>query len=104
MPAREPNRGATEGRAEAVRRESLRIAGARVATEAESEVFNPYNGALVGTVARASVQDVRRAIEIARAFRARLTRYERYRICYRTAEALRTRTEEIGRASCRERV
>src|SRR5438477_4220576 len=96
MPTREPNRGATEGRAGAVRRESLRIAGARVATEAESEVFNPYNGALVGTVARASVQDVRRAIEIARAFRARLTRYERYRICYRTAEALRTRTEEIA--------
>src|SRR5213082_2368503 len=96
MPTREPNRGATEGRAGAVRRESLRIAGARVATEAESEVFNPYNGALVGTVARASVQDVRRAIEIARAFRARLTRYERYRICYRTAEALRARTEEIA--------
>src|SRR5437764_1255866 len=96
MPTREPNRGATEGRAEGVRRESLRIAGARVATEAESEVFNPYNGALVGTVARASVQDVRRAIEIARAFRARLTRYERYRICYRTAEALRARTEEIA--------
>jgi len=96
MPTREPNRGATEGRAEGVRRESLRIAGARVATEAESEVFNPYNGALVGTVARASVQDVRRAIEIARAFRPRLTRYERYRICQQTAETLRARAEEIA--------
>src|SRR5437763_16004260 len=95
MPTREPNRGATEGRAEGVRRESLRIAGARVATEAESEVFNPYNGALVGRVAGASVQDVRRALESPGAFRARRTRYARYRICDRAAEALRARTEHI---------
>ena len=96
MPAREPNRGATEGRAEAVRRESLRIAGARVATERSSDVFNPYTRAVVGTVAVAAVAEVRRAIEIAKAFRSRLTRYERYRICYQTAEALRARTEEIA--------
>ncbi len=52
--------------------------------------------ALVGTVARASLADVRRAIAVAHAFRSRLTRYERYRICYRTAELLRARTEEIA--------
>jgi phosphonoacetaldehyde dehydrogenase len=79
-----------------VRRESLRIGGARVATERSCEVFNPYTRALVGTVARASVADVRRAIGLARAFRPRLTRYERYRICYQTAEALRERMEEIA--------
>ena len=79
-----------------VRRESLRIGGAHVATERGSEVFNPYTRALVGTVAMASVADVRRAIGIARAFRSPLTRYERYRICYQTAEALRSRTEEIA--------
>ena len=79
-----------------VRRESLRIAGAHVATERSSEVHNPYTGALVGTVATASVADVRRAIGVARAFRSSLTRYERYRICYQTAEALRSRTEEIA--------
>jgi phosphonoacetaldehyde dehydrogenase len=80
----------------AVRRESLRIAGARIATERVSEVFNPYTRAVVGTVARATVSDVRRAIAIARRFRSALTRYERYRICYQTAEALRARTEEIA--------
>jgi aldehyde dehydrogenase (NAD+) len=79
-----------------VRRECLRIAGAHVATERASEVRNPYTGALVGTVATASVADVRRAISVARAFRSSLTRYERYRICYQTAEALRSRTEEIA--------
>src|SRR6202163_3659835 len=83
-------------RNDGVRRESLRIGGARVATERRSEVFNPYTRALVGTVAKASVAEVRRAIGIAKAFRSRLTRYERYRICYQTAEALRARTEEIA--------
>src|SRR5256885_8014150 len=81
---------------EPVRRESLRIGGARVATERSGEVFNPYTRALVGTVASASVAEVRRAIGIARAFRPRLTRYERYSVCYRTAEALRARTDEIA--------
>jgi aldehyde dehydrogenase (NAD+) len=78
------------------RRETLRIAGARVATERSSEVFNPYTRTLVGTVATASVADVRRAIGVARGFRSPLTRYERYRICYQAAEALRSRTEEIA--------
>src|SRR5467141_4234816 len=83
-------------RTDGVRRESLRIGGARIATERSGEVFNPYTRALVGTVASASVAEVRRAIGIAKAFRSRLTRYERYRICHQTAEALRSRTEEIA--------
>src|SRR6202521_2773386 len=87
-----PNSSRNDG----VRRESLRIGGARVATERSSEVFNPYTRALVGTVAVAAVAEVRRAIGVAKAFRSRLTRYERYRICCQTAEALRARTEEIA--------
>jgi aldehyde dehydrogenase (NAD+) len=42
------------------------------------------------------VDDVRRAVSAGKAFRSRLTRYERYRICYQTAETLRARAEEIG--------
>src|ERR1700674_2273018 len=87
-----PNSSRNDG----VRRESLRIGGARVATERSSEVFNPYTRALVGTVAVAAVAEVRRAIGVAKAFRSRLTRYERYRICCQTAEALRARSEEIA--------
>jgi len=88
--------GAEPARAASVRREGLRIDGTRVDTEHTSEVFNPYTGELVGTVGCASVADVRRAIAAAKAYRPKLTRYERYRICYRTAEALRARTEEIA--------
>ena len=76
-----PGRAAEAPRPDAVRRESLRIAGARIASERASEVFNPYTRALVGTVARASVADVDRAIALGKGFRPRLTRYERYRIC-----------------------
>ena len=96
MPDSNPGRTTGISRNDGVRRESLRIGGARVATERSGEVFNPYTRALVGTVAVAAVAEVRRAIEIAKAFRSRLTRYERYRICYQTAEALRARTEEIA--------
>src|SRR6201998_4338620 len=96
MPSSDPKRAPGVSRHDGVRREGLRIGGARVATEHSSEVYNPYTRALVGTVARASVADVRRAIGIARSFRSPLTRYQRYRICYQTAEALRARTEEIA--------
>jgi putative phosphonoacetaldehyde dehydrogenase len=95
--AADPPRGAElAGRAAAVRREGLRIGGAQVTTDRSSDVFNPYTRALVGTVARASVTEVRRAIGLAKAFRSPLTRYERYRICYETAQALRARSEEIA--------
>ncbi|MGP8034465.1 MAG: aldehyde dehydrogenase family protein, partial [Steroidobacteraceae bacterium] len=78
------------------RNETLRIGGERIATARTGEVFNPYTRQAIGTVAMASPEDVRRAIGVARAFRSTLTRYERYRICYRTAELLRARTEEIA--------
>ncbi|HLY52838.1 MAG TPA: aldehyde dehydrogenase family protein, partial [Steroidobacteraceae bacterium] len=76
--------------------EWLRIAGERVATRRSSEVFNPYTRSAIATVAMASVDDVRRAIAVAKVFRSPLTRYDRYRICYRTAELLRARSAEIA--------
>jgi phosphonoacetaldehyde dehydrogenase len=79
-----------------VRREGLRIGGERVLGARTGEVRNPYSGALAGTVALATVADVRRALGLAKAFRSRLTRYERYRICQQTAAALRARSEEIA--------
>jgi phosphonoacetaldehyde dehydrogenase len=75
---------------------ALRIAGERIDTPRVSEVFNPYTRALVGTVARASVDDVRRAIALGKAYRPSLTRYERYRICQQTAAVLRGRSAQIA--------
>ena len=59
------------------------------------EVFNPYDGTLVGTVPKATLEDVRHAFEFARAYRPALTRYERAAILRRAADAVRERTEEI---------
>lgn len=78
------------------RHEPMRIAGERVSTGRTLDVMNPFTGGRVATVPKASVDDVRRAIDTARRYKARLTRYERYRICYRTAELLRARTEELS--------
>jgi acyl-CoA reductase-like NAD-dependent aldehyde dehydrogenase len=57
-----------------VRREALRIAGERVERTRTIAVHNPYTGAVVGTVPKATVDDVRRALSIARGYRAKLTR------------------------------
>ncbi len=77
-------------------REAMRIAGERVTRERVIEVRHPYDGRLVGTVPKATVEDVRRAFAIAGGYRARLTRYERYAICYRTAEIIRSRAEALS--------
>jgi putative phosphonoacetaldehyde dehydrogenase len=90
------DRAATAARSDGLRHETLRIAGERVATERTGQVFNPYTAKPIGTVAMAGVAEVRRALTVAREFRSRLTRYERYRICYQAAEMLRARTEEIA--------
>jgi phosphonoacetaldehyde dehydrogenase len=63
--------------APAVLAESMRIAGERVTAARTLEVHNPYSGALVGTVPRASVDDIRRAFAVARAYKPMLSRYER---------------------------
>ena len=55
-------------------RESLRIAGEKVPRERVIEVRHPYSGALVGTVPKATLDDVRRVLRIARGYRATLAR------------------------------
>jgi putative phosphonoacetaldehyde dehydrogenase len=81
----------------AVRREAMRIAGKRVETDQQIEVFNPYNGAVVGTIAAARPEHVREAFAKARAFKPKLTRYERQQILLKTADLLAARKEEFAR-------
>ena len=76
--------------------EKMRIAGKPVGGDRVIEVLNPYTGALVGTVPKAGIDDVRRAFSLAKSFKSTLTRYDRYRICYRAAELIRNRSEEIS--------
>jgi phosphonoacetaldehyde dehydrogenase len=80
-----------------VRNEVLRIAGERVGTTRSFEVRYPYTGEVVATVPKASVDDVRGAISAARNYRARLTRYERYRILMRAGEIIASQRDDIAR-------
>ncbi len=74
----------------------MRIAGKLVGGDRTIEVRNPYTGGLVGTVPKASVDDIRHAIALAKPFRSRLSRHDRYRICYAAADLIRSRAEEIS--------
>jgi aldehyde dehydrogenase (NAD+) len=76
--------------------EKMRIAGALVGADRIIKVANPYTGAIVGTVPKASVEDVRRALTIARGFKSTLSRHDRYRICFRAIELIRARSDEIA--------
>jgi phosphonoacetaldehyde dehydrogenase len=79
------------------RREAMRIAGRLVSTDDTIEVCNPYDGALVGTVPAARPEHVREAFAKAKAFRPKLSRYERQRILQNSAEILRDRKEAFAR-------
>jgi putative phosphonoacetaldehyde dehydrogenase len=82
---------------QAVRHEKMRIAGAFVDTDERIEVFNPYTNKIIGTVPAARSEHVRDAFAKARAFKPRLTRYERQKILLRTADILAERKEQFAR-------
>ena len=80
-----------------VMHEALRIAGDKVRRDRVIEVRFPYTGEVVATVPRATVDDVKRAFRIAREYKPKLTRYERYRILMRAGEIIAGRKDEIAR-------
>src|SRR6476646_4303633 len=82
--------------AQVPRAEPMRIAGERVAGSRTLDVCNPYTNDVVATVPRASVDDVRRAFAIARAYKPRLTRFERSEICRKAAAIIASRTEPLS--------
>ncbi len=80
-----------------VRAEAMRIGGRPVSTDETVSVFNPYTNEVVGTVPAARPEHVRDAFARARAFKPKLTRYERQRILMTVAERLDAGKEEIAR-------
>jgi putative phosphonoacetaldehyde dehydrogenase len=78
-------------------RESLRIAGEKVAHDRIIEIRHPYSGELIGTVPQATLDDVRRALQIARRYKSRLTRYDRYQILMKAGAIIATRRDAIAR-------
>jgi phosphonoacetaldehyde dehydrogenase len=78
-------------------RETLRIAGEKIARDRAIEVRHPYSGELVATVPKATLADVQRALRIAREYRSTLTRHDRYRILMKAGEIIAARRDEIAR-------
>ncbi|MGB1612159.1 MAG: phosphonoacetaldehyde dehydrogenase [Arenicellales bacterium] len=76
--------------------ETLRIAGDRIDREERIDVLNPWDNSVVGTVPRATREDVARAFDIAAAYQPTLTRYQRQQILIKTAEILTSRRDEIS--------
>ena len=78
------------------RADAQRLGGERVQRERRIDVFDPFRNERVGTVPMASLDDVRQAFRVARAFRPTLSRYERAGILQRACALLRTRTAEAA--------
>ena len=83
-----------------MRTEAFRLAGEKIGVERSGErvipVHNPYTRALIGTVPKATVEEVRRAFDVAQAYKARLSRFERSNILNKAAALVRERTASIA--------
>ena len=79
-----------------IRREAMRIGGEKVYTDAVVGVEYPRTGEVIATVPAGGAGHARRAFEIAAAYQAKLTRYERQQILFAAAELIRERREEIA--------
>jgi phosphonoacetaldehyde dehydrogenase len=88
---------AQKAEASRVIHESLRIAGEKVARDRVIEIRHPYSGAVVATVPKASLDDVKLALRVARAYRPTLTRHDRYRILMKAGEIIASRRDEMAR-------
>src|SRR5450755_3539626 len=78
-------------------REALRIAGEKVSRDRVIEVRHPYSGQLIGTVPKATLEDVKRALQIARGFRSTLTRYARYTLLMKAGAIIAAKREDLAR-------
>src|SRR5271154_532320 len=78
-------------------RESLRIAGEKVSRDRAIDIRHPYSGEVVGSVPKATVDDVKRALKIARGYRSRLTRHERYRILMQAGAIIAAKRDALAR-------
>jgi acyl-CoA reductase-like NAD-dependent aldehyde dehydrogenase len=79
---------------------SMRLAGRKVGAERSGErvieVFNPYTEQLIGTVPKATLEEVRDTFARAHAYKPSLTRYERAAILNRAAAIIKDRLDEVA--------
>ncbi|MES2632543.1 MAG: phosphonoacetaldehyde dehydrogenase [Pseudomonadota bacterium] len=78
--------------------DAMRIAGEKVGAGRDRviEVFNPFTAQRIGSVPKATLEEVKSAFEIAHAFQPKLTRYERAAILNKAAAIIRERLDDIS--------
>ena len=74
----------------------MRIAGDPVGTDETIPVHYPFTGEVIGTVPQGRAEHARQAFERAAAYEPKLTRFERQRILFRTAEMLEARKDRLS--------
>jgi len=81
-----------------MRNEAMRIGGEKVGAGRERciPIHNPFTRQQIGSVPKATLDEVRRAFAIAHAYRPKLSRYERSAILNRAALLVRERTAQIA--------
>ena len=79
-----------------LRREAMRIGGERVHRDRVIEVFNPHTEQMIGTVPKATLEDIKRAFAIAKAYKPKLTRFDRAAVLNKAAAIVRARTAELS--------
>jgi putative phosphonoacetaldehyde dehydrogenase len=79
-----------------VRHEGMRIGGQKIYTKETIEIFYPYTGEVIGTVPAGQEDHVREAFQVAANYEPSLTRYERQKILFRTAELIKDKREELA--------
>ena len=79
-----------------IRHEGMRIGGQTVFTDDVIEVHYPYTGQVIGSVPAGQAEHAARAFDIAAAYQPKLSRYERQKILFRTAELIIERRQEIA--------
>ena len=83
-----------------LRHESMRIAGEKIGSERSGnrviQVRNPYTNQIIGSVPKATVEEIRAAFTKAAAYRSRLSRFDRANILDQAAAIVRARSAEIA--------
>ena len=85
---------------------AMRVAGRKVGADRTGDrviaVHNPYTGQQIGTVPKATLDEVRQVYATAHAYRPKLTRYERAAILNRAADIAKRRQDEVAALICAE--
>ncbi|HUR87928.1 MAG TPA: phosphonoacetaldehyde dehydrogenase [Ramlibacter sp.] len=78
--------------------DAMRIAGERVGAGRDRtiEVANPFTNEMIGSVPKATLEEVKAAFSKAMAFRATLTRFERANVLNKAAAIVRDRAKDIS--------